>query len=143
MATWFGIGSAGLLPLDDIYPPFVVLIKNSLKHCQQLKKGGKMKKHILNIGLNDKDSKIQEVDEITAFKIVLNLTKKYYSGGSITKTTGFYTHESGEITTESGLELTILEGDTKKTALLIADIKTALNQESILLQVIETNAKFI
>lgn len=102
-----------------------------------------MKKHILNIGLNDKDSKVQEIDEITAFKIVLNLTKKYYSGGSITKTTGFYTHESGEITTESGLELTILNGDTKKTALLIADIKTALNQESILFQVIETDAKFI
>ena len=94
-----------------------------------------MLKHTLFIGLNDKDSKTQEVDEITAFKIVLNLVKKYYSGGTIKKATGFYTHESGEVTTESSLELVILFADMDKTQRLAADIKTALNQESIALQV--------
>ena len=42
-----------------------------------------MKKHILYIGLNDKDSKQQEIDSLTAFKIVLNQVRKYYDGGTV------------------------------------------------------------
>lgn len=94
-----------------------------------------MLKHTLFIGLNDKDSKVQEVDDITAFKIVLNLVKKYYEGGTIKKATGFYTHDDGQTTIESSLELVILFADMEKTTRLVSDIKTALNQESIALQV--------
>ena len=102
-----------------------------------------MDKHILNIGLNDKDSKQQEIDLITAFKIVTNLIKKYYSGATIKQTTGIYTHESGEIVTEPSLEISILYGEQKKTLALVADLKRALNQESILLEIVKTEANFI
>ena len=94
-----------------------------------------MLKHTLFIGLNDKDSKVQEVDDITAFKIVLNLVKKYYEGGTIKKATGFYTYDDGQTTIEASLELVILFADMEKTTRLASDIKTALNQESIALQV--------
>ena len=93
-----------------------------------------MKKHILYVGLNDKDSKQQEIDTLTAFKIVLNTVKKYYDGGTIKECKGFYTHESGEITIENTLEISILFADDNKTLDLISDLKGLLNQESIALQ---------
>lgn len=93
-----------------------------------------MLKHTLFIGLNDKDSKQQEISTLDAFKTVLNITKKYYDGGTITESKGFYTHNSGEITIETSLVLSILFADIEKTLKLIAEVKQALNQESIALQ---------
>lgn len=93
-----------------------------------------MKKHILYIGLNDKDSKQQEIDSLTAFKIVLNQVRKYYDGGTVKECKGFYTHESGEVTIENTLEVSILFADDEKTRALITDLKQVINQESIALQ---------
>ena len=39
-----------------------------------------MKKHILYLGLNDKDSKQQEIMTLDAYKIAFNTIKKYYDG---------------------------------------------------------------
>ena len=99
-----------------------------------------MLKHTLFIGLNDKDSKQQEINTLDAFKIVLNLTKKYYDGGTITEAKGFYTHEDGTLTIETSLILSILFAETEKTLQLVKEIKQALNQESIALQTEDINS---
>ena len=39
-----------------------------------------MKKHILFLGLNDKDSKMQEISTLDAYKITMATIKKYYDG---------------------------------------------------------------
>ena len=93
-----------------------------------------MKKHTLYIGLNDKDSKQQEIDSLTAFKIVLNAIRRYYDGGTVRECKGFYTHESGEVTIENTLEVCILQANEEKTLELIKELKNLLNQESIALQ---------
>ena len=102
-----------------------------------------MKKHILNLGLNDKDSKLQEITTLDAYKIAFNCLKKHYSGGTITEGRGFYTHENGQIVFETSLIITILYAEDKKTLALIEDLKVLFNQESILFEAIETNASFI
>ena len=44
-----------------------------------------MKKYICFIGLNDKDSKNQEITTLDAFKIVSNLACKFIGYGTITE----------------------------------------------------------
>lgn len=102
-----------------------------------------MIKHTLYIGLNDKNSKQQEIDTLTAFKIVLNTVKAYYEGGTIKEARGFYTHADGSLTIETTLEVSILFADDRKTRALVEDLKQLLNQESIALQTEEIISELI
>lgn len=101
-----------------------------------------MKKHILSVGLNDKDSKQQEILTLDAYKIAFNTVRKYYTGGTITEGRGFYTHESGDMVYETSLVISILFADDAKTAALIEDLKVLFNQESILFESYEIKADF-
>ena len=94
-----------------------------------------MQKHILYIGLNDKDSKLQEVTILDAYKIINNILSGVgYDGWTITEATGFYKHESGEVVIEKSLQVLICFADDKKTNEAIKQIKTVLNQESVILE---------
>lgn len=42
-----------------------------------------IKKYTLYLGLNDKDSKQQEISTIEAYKVVSNLISKDFDGGTI------------------------------------------------------------
>ena len=53
-----------------------------------------MKKITLYIGLNDKDSKIQEISTLDAYKIV---TKIIGVGSTLTEGKGSYKHEDGTV----------------------------------------------
>ena len=67
------------------------------------------KKYILNVGLNDKDSKIQKIDSIEAYKIVENtLLNNGLNGYTIYQGKGLYKHENGEITQENTLIIEVL-----------------------------------
>lgn len=102
-----------------------------------------MIKHSLFIGLNDKITKQQEIDSLTAFKIVVNACKAYYNAVTVREVRGVYTHTSGELTVENSLEIVILFGEDKKTLALCNDLKKILNQESITLEVTEVKSKLI
>ena len=102
-----------------------------------------MKKHILFLGLNDKDSKMQEINTVDAYKITMATIKKYYSGATVQEATGFYTHENGESVIEKSLVISILFAEDEKTARLAEDLKNLFNQESIALQVENVNSKLI
>ena len=102
-----------------------------------------MKKHILYIGLNDKETKQQEISTLDAYKIVFNAVKKYYDGATITESRGFYTHDSGVVTFENSLICSILFADDDKTRQLAEDLKTLLNQESIALEIQDINSSLI
>ena len=94
-----------------------------------------MQKHILYVGLNDKDSKVQEINTIDAYKIVQNiLIGVGYDGGNIQESTGFYKHENGEIVIEKSFRVELCFADDKKTSEAIKQIKQVLNQESVILE---------
>ena len=91
-----------------------------------------MKKVNFYIGLNDKDTKTQEISTVEAFKIVQKTAINLFGGGTIYDCSGIYTHENGEIVEEKSLKLEVINPDNTKIIEFIHIIKTVLNQESIL-----------
>lgn len=104
----------------------------------------KIVKYTLYVGLNDKDSKIQEISTIDAYKIIVNVCKTSgLDGFTIGEATGFYVHEDGEIVTEKSLRIEILFSSNEVIDAIIKDIKTILNQESVVKQVEEVTSELV
>lgn len=95
----------------------------------------KEKKYILNVGLNDKDTKNQKIDSVEAYKMVENiLLNNGLSGYTIYQGLGLYKHDSGEITRENTLIIELMFTSDIVVNKIIELLKQVLNQESILKQ---------
>lgn len=102
-----------------------------------------MTKYTLYIGLNDKDTKKQEIQTLEAFKVSANIFKALTGGATISEAQGIYTHDNGDIVIEKTLRCEVY-GATLESIIQVADqLKTALNQESILIETADINTKFI
>jgi hypothetical protein len=102
-----------------------------------------MKKFTLYLGLNDKDSKIQKIDTIEAYKVVTNILMKYTSGATIYSAHGIYKHEDGSFVIENTLRIELLFVEKSTVLELIDILKHVFNQESIALQVENINSELI
>lgn len=103
----------------------------------------KEKKYILNVGLNDKDTKQQKIDSIEAYKVVENLLlNNGISGYTIYQGLGLYKHDNGEITRENTLIIELMFVSNDVVDKIIELLKQVLNQESILKQVQEITISF-
>ena len=97
------------------------------------------KKFALYVGLNDKDTKVQEISTLDAYRIC----SKAIGDCSIQELTGFYTHNDGQAVIEKTLKIEIF-GETPDEIRKIADfIKLALNQESIIIEETIVSSEFI
>lgn len=91
-----------------------------------------MQKITLFLGLNDKDTKRQELTTVDAFKIVNNIIKDC----TIVEGKGKYTHTDGSIVIETTFIITIFDFDnTTDIKAICNQLKTVLNQESIAVSV--------
>lgn len=93
-----------------------------------------IKKFTLYLGLNDKDTKQQEIATVEAYKIVSNLISSDFNGGTIFEAKGIYKHENGEIVTETTLRIELLFTEAIKVKALCDTLKKLFNQESIAVQ---------
>lgn len=93
-----------------------------------------MEKFILFMGLNDKDSKVQLFSTLEAYKLAMNIIKKFCNGGTVSEATGFYTHDDGTIVTETSLRIELLFIDKPTCKKIVDALKVAFNQESIAVQ---------
>lgn len=100
-------------------------------------------KYILTIGLNDKDTKQQKYDTITAYKMIEQIALQYTDGTTITEQQGTYKHEDGTITHETSLALTLQFTNELTVKLIANEIKKALNQESIIFEKLTSNSILI
>lgn len=103
-------------------------------------------KIILNIGLFDKDAKVQIIDTYEAFNLINKavLASKAY-GATIWKADGIYMHNNGQIIKEPSICVEVIDTDnTFKPNLdtLIEFLKKELNQESIMVQEQQINVQF-
>lgn len=98
-----------------------------------------MVKYVLSIGLNDKDTKKQEMETEKAWdKIVSILQRNYIEGATVYEARGIYKLESENT---ARVEVLDFEGDAyNKIVGAIQDLKIELNQECIALETIETNS---
>lgn len=94
------------------------------------------------VGLNDKDSKVQEVSTLDAYKVVANIVA---TGCTIRECRGVYEHEDGTIVFETSLEVLVLDFNNSLGDKWVQDkveqIKVALNQESVVVQFTEVNSE--
>lgn len=93
-----------------------------------------VKKFTLYLGLNDKDTKVQEVSTLEAYKIVSNLISADFGGGTIFEAKGIYKHENGVIVTETTLRIELLFAEREQVKALCTTLKKMFNQESIAVQ---------
>ena len=94
-----------------------------------------MKKITLYIGLNDKNTKMQQITTLEAYRVVNNILA---TDSTITECKGVYTHDDGTVVTENTLQVVMLDFDgTLDKGWVIGKvnrIKQALNQESVAYQ---------
>ena len=93
-----------------------------------------IKKFTLYLGLNDKDTKTQQITTVEAYKIVSNLISADFDGGTIFEAKGIYKHEDGQIVTETTLRIELLFAEKMQVKNLCDTLKKLFNQESIAVQ---------
>lgn len=93
-----------------------------------------MEKVTLYVGLNDKDTKTQQIDTVEAVKMVTNIICNEADGGTVYNATGIYKHDNGTIVIENTLRIELIDVAREALAKIIATIKSVLNQESIIKQ---------
>ena len=103
-----------------------------------------MRKITLYIGLNDKDTKLQEVNTLDAYKMVSNVIGV---GCTITEGRGIYKHDDGTVVSEVSLVVELLDFENTLTRewvkSKVEQIKTILNQESVAVQEQEVKSELI
>lgn len=99
-----------------------------------------MYEHTLFIGLYDKDTHKQELSNIEFKQIISNTL-----GDCTIKEgqTGYYTHDNGVKVTEPSMEVKKFGGSKRDIINLAKQLKTLLNQESIILETKRSNSTFI
>lgn len=101
-------------------------------------------KYNIYIGLNDKDSKKQEVSTRKAKEEVIKiLNNNNITGLTMYEVLGVFKHKNGNVVFEKSLKVELLEVEEEEVVNSIQELKTALNQESILLEKEKKEINFI
>lgn len=93
-----------------------------------------IKKFTLYLGLNDKDTKVQMISTLEAYKIVSNILARDFGGGTIYEAQGIYKHDDGTIVFEKTLRIEILFAGREQVRILVEQLKKMFNQESVAVQ---------
>ena len=94
-----------------------------------------MKKITLFIGLNDKDTKRQKFTFDAAAVILGDYIAQNIGFGTLSKAAGVYTHDDGETVQEVTIRAEFYTDDETPVREFAKFAKSALNQESIALEV--------
>ena len=100
----------------------------------------KLAKWTLSMGLNDKDTKMQMISTLEAYKVVSNLLASTFGGSSIFEGRGVYTHENGVKVEETTLQINILFAAREDVRAFVETLKKLFNQESIAVEFIEADS---
>lgn len=103
-----------------------------------------MKKFVVIAGLNDKETKKQEISTENAYNIIVKaLHKNGAEGATLTECKGLYIHKDGTPVFETSIKIELLF-ITEATARNIAEeIRVNLNQESTVLEIQNLDSELI
>lgn len=95
----------------------------------------RIKKFTLYLGLNDKDTKVQEISTVEAYKLVTRLLAAEFGGGTVFEATGVYKHVPENATViETTLRIEILFAEELAVRAFVAELKKLFNQAEIAVQ---------
>ena len=116
---------------------------NHVIKVRKLKEDFKMSKMFnVFVGLNDKDTKIQEVETDKALEIVKSLCWEMFEGATVSIAFGLYKHDNGDKVTENTIRIELMTDDTDKIKTLVNELKRIFNQESIMVTIINPDVCF-
>ena len=91
-----------------------------------------LKQHTIIVGLNDKDTKKQEFTTKQCLTRMVNILETYTNGYSIRLNKGGYRHNDNTFINEKSATIDLMYIKDKQVKFIINELKTQLNQESIL-----------
>lgn len=94
-----------------------------------------MKKFTLYVGLNDKDSKKQEISTEDALTFTHYMLMNHCDGATISTAKGIYKHDNGDIVTENTIRIELLFIDDETVKRIVEKLKNHFNQESVAVQI--------
>ena len=100
-------------------------------------------KYVLYCGLNDQDTKTQEISTLDAYKIACNIFVEVTGGATITEAKGVYTHDDGTIVVETTLRCEVFGAELVQIRKAAEMLKVAFNQESVAMERVISEAEFI
>lgn len=101
-----------------------------------------MRKTTICIGLLDKDSKVQEIATLDAYKVAANIFAETTGGVTITEGIGVYTHDDGTVVIEPTLVCVVYGSDDVEIEKACTACKIALNQQAVTIETVESNSRF-
>jgi len=103
-----------------------------------------MLKFTVIVGLNDKETKKQEISTEKAYNIIFKtLLNNGIEGATLTEAKGFYTHNNGEIVIENSIKIEMLFIEKSTASAIAKELRKILNQESVVLEVAELESELI
>lgn len=88
--------------------------------------------YTMMIGLNDKETKKQEISTDVALNIVKSLCWEMFEGSTVSLAYGLYKHADGEKVSENTIRVELMMVNESQVKQFAETIKKALNQESVL-----------
>lgn len=103
-----------------------------------------MKKFTVIAGLNDKDTKKQEISIADAHNIIIEILKNNgVEGATFTECKGLYIHEDGTAVFENSIKIELLFIEYEAVKNICKELKIKLNQESVVLEQINLDSDLI
>lgn len=102
-----------------------------------------MKNYTIIAGLNDKDTRTQIIETDTAEAIIAEIILKYADGATLTRCKGIYKHQDGQTVFENSIKCEISGIDKENAERIAAEVKNALNQESVYFGIAAADVAFI
>lgn len=98
----------------------------------------------LYVGLNDKDTKLQELSNLEAKAEISAILFRYCPNGfTLQECQGMYKHNDGTVVCENTIRVTIFDYEFTGIFNVIEELKQKLNQESVAVEYIESVVNFI
>lgn len=95
--------------------------------------------YLINLGLNDKNTKTQLISQQDALNMLFNML----DGATITPCIGIYTHDDGTKVMENSFKIEVYDMDDDQAEALARTLCDEFNQESVILTPFNTPCKFI
>lgn len=102
-----------------------------------------MEKVTIFIGLNDKDSKKQEISFSEAFSLLTQYITKCVGIGTLSEAAGVYTHDNGQVVSERTIRAEFYTENKEPVFEFVRFAKSILNQESVAVEVTKPEIQFI